>query len=157
MSRVLVALVVLLYAVGTPTPASGQRNPPATGAKGVEQELITIEREMADAIQKRDVARLAPMLAEDFTLVTPGGDVMDKAAAVGVVKSGEYVMQSLEFSDMKVRVYGDTAVVTYIGTEKSSFKGQDVSGKSRSIDVFVRRAGKWQQVAGQSTTLPPAK
>ena len=48
---------------------------------------------------------------------------------------------------MKVRAYGDTAVVTYVTTDKGKFKGQDISGRYRWTDVFVRRGGTWQIVA----------
>ena len=48
---------------------------------------------------------------------------------------------------MKVRVFGDTAVVTASDTEESSLKGKDTSGKYVWMDVFVMRNGRWQAVA----------
>ncbi len=55
---------------------------------------------------------------------------------------------------MKVRVFGDTAIVTGSDTEKSTYKGKDSSGKYVWTDIFVKRNGKWQAVASESTKLP---
>src|SRR5260370_36126064 len=53
-------------------------------------------------------------------------------------------------SEMKVRVFGHTAVVTGSDTEKSSYKGKDTSCKYVWTDVFVQRNGRWQALASQS-------
>jgi len=55
---------------------------------------------------------------------------------------------------MKVRVFGNTAVVTGTDTEKSSYKGKDTSGKYVWTDVFVQRNGRWQAAASQSVKVP---
>lgn len=150
--------LLLTVVIANPGRAQTTPKPPASAPPAsVEQQLVKLEHDMIDMIKKGDATALAPLLADDFMVVTPAGELLDKAAAVGVVKSGEYALESLEISDVKVRVYGDTAVVTYLGDEKSTYKGQDVSGQSRSTDVFIRRGGKWQQVSGQSTSIPPGK
>jgi len=41
--------------------------------------------------------------------------------------------------------------------EKSAYKGKDTSGRYTWIDVFVKRNGRWQAVASQSTLMPAAK
>jgi hypothetical protein len=50
---------------------------------------------------------------------------------------------------MKVRFFGDVALVTGAGEEKSSWKGKDTSGNWVWMDVWVKRHGKWQAVASQ--------
>jgi len=54
---------------------------------------------------------------------------------------------------IKVRVFGDTAVVTYGQTEKSQYKGKDSSGRTMWTDIFVKRNGKWQLVANHSSRV----
>jgi hypothetical protein len=54
---------------------------------------------------------------------------------------------------MKVRVFGNTAVVTGSDTEKSTYKGKDSSGKYAWMDVFANRNGRWQAVASESTMV----
>ena len=52
---------------------------------------------------------------------------------------------------MKVRIFGDTAVVTGSYKEKSTYKFKDTSGKYSFTDVWVKRGGDWQIVAEQTT------
>ncbi len=54
---------------------------------------------------------------------------------------------------MKVQVHGDAAVVTYRSTDKGSYKGNDLSGQYRWTDVFVKRNGRWQAIAGHGTRV----
>jgi Ketosteroid isomerase homolog len=69
------------------------------------------------------------------------------------VKSGDLKIESSTNEDMKVQVHGDTAVVTYRSTDKGNYKGNDLSGQYRWTDVFVKRNGRWQIVAGQGTRI----
>ena len=49
------------------------------------------------------------------------------------------------------------AVVTYAMADKGSYKGKDISGEYRWTDVFVKRDGRWQLIAGQGTAIGAAK
>ena len=61
--------------------------------------------------------------------------------------------ESLEISDIKVHVYGNSAVATGTGNVKASMKGHDISGTYRFTDTWVKRNGKWQCVASQGTKI----
>lgn len=63
-------------------------------------------------------------------------------------------LQSASLDNAKVQIYNDTAIVTYISNDKGTFKGKDISGKTRWTDVFVKRKGSWQVVASHGTMLP---
>jgi ketosteroid isomerase-like protein len=142
MIRILVLAVVVATAA---TLALGQ------GAK-VEQSLMQMEREWVDAAQKKDADTLNRILADDWVGQGPTGTVT-KAQALAELKSGESKLESITFGDMKVRVFEDTAVVAGTDDEKSSYKGKDTSGHYTWTDVFVKRQGKWQAVASQSTRV----
>lgn len=62
---------------------------------------------------------------------------------------------AFKFSDMKVHVYGDVAVVTGQNTIKGTWEDipRNISGPYRFTDVFVKRAGRWQCVASQSSRI----
>jgi hypothetical protein len=122
-------------------------------AQSVEQQLKKLEIQYADAGVKKDVAVLDRVLADDFTETAPDGVVYTKAENMASLKSGEDVIFSYAYSDMKVRVYGDTAVVTYVDKQKETFKGRDVSGTSRWTDTWVKRGGSWQCVASQGSMV----
>jgi ketosteroid isomerase-like protein len=53
----------------------------------------------------------------------------------------------MELSDMTVHVYGNTAVAAGANNLHGTYKGQDISGKYRFTDTWVKRNGKWQVVA----------
>jgi ketosteroid isomerase-like protein len=159
-AHMIVALaIVAAPAVSAQAPDSKQKPaPPAKAAGGsVEQTLIKMENDALAALLKRDVAAFGGIFADDAVMITPDANVQTKAQLLADVKSGDLVIQSSEISEMKVRTFGDTAVVTYITNDKGKYKGQDVSGRYRWTDVFARRAGKWQIVAGQGTQIPPPR
>jgi ketosteroid isomerase-like protein len=55
--------------------------------------------------------------------------------------------------DMKVRIYGDAAVVTGRNTTKETLNGKDTSGQERWTDTWIKKAGRWQCVATHSSNI----
>jgi ketosteroid isomerase-like protein len=141
----------------TPTPVEPARNKPSvqqpSPGGNVEQELMQLEQKLADAIIKGDMAFFGSHLADDVRLTDPSGMVNTKAQLEADVKSGALKIESSKIDDMKVQVHGDVAIVTYKTTDKGTYKGQDISGDYRWIDVFVKKGGKWLVVAGQGTPI----
>ena len=121
----------------------------------VEQTLMKMEHDGLAALLKKDVAGFGRIFADDAVLNPPDGTTQTKSQLVADVKSGDLVFESSEMSDMKVRAYGDTAVVTYVTNDKGKYKGQDITGRYRWTDVFVRSGGTWHIVASQGTPIPP--
>ena len=161
MKRIL-ALAVLVIA--TTTLAFGQaQEKPVTKEKpvreklaasgNVEQDLMQLEQKLADALIKGDFATFASHLADNATFTDPGGMVSSKAQFEADVKSGALKLESSRIEDMKVQAHGDMAIVTYKTTDKGTYKGQDISGEYRWMDVFTRKGGTWRIVAGQGTPI----
>jgi ketosteroid isomerase-like protein len=152
------ALALLLAAT---VPAYGQtpekKAAPSAKPADASAELMKLEHDMLAALLKKDAAAFGKHFADDAVLTTPDGAVQTKAQLLGDVKSGALVLEASTISDMKVKVHGDAAVVSYITTDKGKYKGQDISGRFRWTDVFVRQGGAWQLVAGQGTPIqaPP--
>jgi len=141
-----VSMAVLVFAA-----AFQAQTPVQTQTADVEQELIKLENEWADAWVKSDVAFFDRIIADDYTWTAPWGEVWTKAQDLALVKSGKVVITSWVLAEMKVRVYGDAAVVTGRSTIKETYKGEDVSGQYRWTHTWVKRAGRWQCVAGHSS------
>lgn len=118
-----------------------------------EQTLMQIEQELLDALLKGDTSAGERHMADTYVFTAPDGDVQDKARFIADMKSGDLKIESSTNEDMKVQVHGDAAVVTYRSTDKGSYKGNDLSGQYRWTDVFVKRNGRWQLVAGQGTRI----
>jgi len=69
------------------------------------------------------------------------------------IKDGTTKFDSFVVSDVLVRVYGETAVVTFHGDIHGSRAGKDMSGQFREVRVFVKRDGAWRAVMAQRTRI----
>jgi ketosteroid isomerase-like protein len=119
----------------------------------VEQELIKLENEWADAWVKSDVAFFERIMSDDYTFTSPWSGVVNKADFLAFMKSGDRVFASYMLADMKVRVYGEAAVVTGRNALKETYKGEDVSSQNRWTHTWVNFAGRWQCVAAHSSRI----
>ena len=118
-----------------------------------EQAIRQIETDWANAEVKADLAAIDRIEAPDWQLSDPEGNVSTKAEADADLKSGALKLMSFKIDDLKVRIFGDTAIVHGLETEKSSYKGDDTSGQYRFTDVFVKRGGVWRAVATHETRV----
>jgi ketosteroid isomerase-like protein len=121
---------------------------------GTEQAVMGIERELLAAILKGDASASERYLADTYVFTGPDGTVETKAQAIADLKSGDLKLQAASLDGAKVQVYGETAIVTYSSNDKGTYKGKDISGKTRWTDVFVNQNGRWQLVASHGTMLP---
>jgi ketosteroid isomerase-like protein len=117
----------------------------------MEEELLNLENEFARAVASNDADALDRLLADDWVIVEPDGGMIDKARFLGVIRSGALSHESMESTDLRVRVYGYTALVTALTTSKGKFMGQDFSSCERATDIFVKQSGRWQCVFTQLT------
>jgi ketosteroid isomerase-like protein len=117
------------------------------------QEVEKLEREVGEAITKRDGTALEGLIADDFILTNPLGQVMTKKEAIDAILSPGYELDSLVNQEIKVRVFGAVGVATALGTAKGRYGGQEVVGRFRYLRVWVKREGCWRAVAAQSTNV----
>ena len=137
----------ILFLVGLVILLCGMVILAGTQTECTEQELIKLEKGWADAVVKKDLAFLEGIWADDYAWTASDGNVWSKAQTLGSLKSGEDAVLSVRTDDVKVRVYGDAAVVTGRSTFNETFQGKDVSGSERFTDTWVKRSGRWKCVA----------
>jgi ketosteroid isomerase-like protein len=128
---------------------------PRSGFDAGEQEtirqIVDMERQSKDASLHRDADFPSRTLAEDYVAITPLGQVTTKQETITARRSGQLRYEAMNVTDMVVRVYGDTAVVTARADVKGQQLGEDFSGPYRYTRVWVRRNGHWQAVSYQAT------
>jgi len=122
-----------------------------TGDQESIRQIIEMEHQAREASLRRDVEFSQRNLAEDYVAITPLGQVTTKQDTVSARKSGQLKYDTINVSDMVVRVYGDTAVVTARADVKGHQLGEDFSGPYRYTRVWVRRTGHWLAVSYQAT------
>jgi ketosteroid isomerase-like protein len=125
----------------------------ASKTSSVEDQIKKHEQQWAQATIKEGAAAVDQYEADDIITTDPSGRVTDKAQDKTDLSSGDFKIQSEELSNLKVHVYGNTAVAAGTNTLKGTYKGQDISGKYRFTDTWVKRSGKWQSVASQYTKV----
>jgi ketosteroid isomerase-like protein len=140
-----VGVVVLVFGVGILA---------QTTSGSAEQELMKLENEWAKSVVKLDLAFMDRILADDYTWTDPAGNVHTKAEEIASIKSGQGVVTSSVNDEIRVRVYGDAAVVTGRTTQKGMVEGKEVSGQFRWTDTWVKLAGRWQCVADHVSNIP---
>jgi ketosteroid isomerase-like protein len=123
-------------------------------AQSVEQQLTKLENDWAQATITKDYAVLDRVISDDYTSSgDPDGSVETKAKFMASMKSGETVIKSYKYSDLKVRVYGNAAVVTGLQTFDMTVKGKDVGGTFRFTDTWVKRGNSWQCVVEHASKI----
>jgi ketosteroid isomerase-like protein len=122
-------------------------------AASVEEELKKLETDRAAAAVKGDVATLEKQTADDYTFVNFNGQMSDKSQMIDNFKTGRTKLTSNDVSDMKVRVYGNTAVITGKADLAGTIAGKETKGQIMFTRVYVKKGGSWQSVAFQQTLV----
>jgi len=117
----------------------------------MEEELIKVENEFVDAIARNDLKAIERFVADDWIIIGADGGIIDKQRFFGVIKSGTLTHDLMECDEIRVRAYGDCAVVTSLARSKGKFMGQEFTTHERSTDVFVKRDGEWRCALTQLT------
>ena len=116
-----------------------------------EEELLKLEKEFTEAIVANDPEAIERFVADDWIIINSDGGIIDKGRFLGVIKSGALTHEMMESDDIRVRIYGESTVVTGLARSQGKFMGQDFSTRERATDVFVRHDGQWRCVLSQLT------
>jgi ketosteroid isomerase-like protein len=132
---------------------------PAAPAQGDAAEVAALDTRFQAAVKANDADTIEAILADDHVLVTGRGRSFDKAEEVSDArqKSTVYEHQEEEPGTQKVRVSGDTAVVTALLWIKGVREGKPIDYRLWFSDVYLRTPRGWKYWFGQaSIALPKA-
>ncbi len=148
---VFLTVIVLAIDVQTQSEARAQ-------AGSDEQELIKLENDWLQAFFKNDGAFAGRFLAEDYIGTDEHGEARNKAQEIAEIKGGAHLSTSGVLDNIRVRVYGDAAVVTGRRIMKGLFQGKEYRSPYLWTDVFIKRGGRWQCVTSHvSKPIPQGK
>ena len=147
----LLSIVILVMAM--PLGFAQTKSGKATSASPSEQEIIGLEQERLKAFARDDKPAFERLVTDDLTLTHSSGQVANKAEVMAVMRPStpERPLPALSTEDVKVRVYGDAAVMTGRLVE--------TAGDGRRVVVFsftntyIKQNGRWRMSAGQLTTF----
>ncbi len=116
--------------------------------------VLQTERDLAAVYQRGDADAIAQGVMEDYTLTNSMGKVTTRADDIAEAKKNDPKYEIFENYDMKVRVHGDTAVVTGKTHTKGISGGKPFDAQFQFTDTFVKDGGRWRLLAGHVSKLP---
>lgn len=120
----------------------------------IEQDILALEERRCAAMAANDVAALEKLFHDDLIYTHSSAVVDTRASYLDTLKNGHTRYHSVQRSDEKVRVCGDTALVTGRAIIDVTVKGEKKRLDTRFLDVWTKTPQGWKFIAWQSTKLP---
>jgi ketosteroid isomerase-like protein len=121
--------------------------PVAAQEESESTKVRALENKITDAYRQRHFDVLASMLDDDFVITFEDGNVYGKTGYISFSGTSTIRVDVAEMSDFKVRMHGNTAVVTGVYHEKGVDKDGAYDYHDRFTDVWMKSSGKWLLVA----------
>jgi hypothetical protein len=116
-----------------------------------EQILIQLEHRAGKAFADRDPIAIKELFAEEFYGMNSEGIAMTKQDIIRETTSTDYVIESLENENIEIRVIDNCAVISAVCNAKGVYKGHDASARVPYLRIWLKRNGRWQVIAAQSS------
>ena len=121
---------------------------PARAQESSETENVrALELKMLDCYKLRQVEVFANTLDDDFVITFEDGSTYSKTGYLAYSASSSTHVEVVEIPEMKIRMHGDTAIVTGVYHEKGVDAQRMYDYRDRFTDVWMKKAGKWRLVA----------
>ena len=143
--RILLAVLVSLTAA-LPTTQQTAQDSSKSG------EISRLESVWNEAYLRGDAEAMNRLCAEDFIATMTDMAVLNKARSIGLLSAGPVKFLRYETSDIRIRIYGDAAIVTGRLQRTRSVNGQNADDDWRFTKMYVRQSGRWQVVAWHAST-----
>ncbi len=149
--------LVVLASVCSTARLLAQESAPAARPDDAAVEVERVERELVAAIARSDLATYDRIVADDYVAYTVTGDELTKPAIMASYRAGTRRYQALAIGDIKVRVFGDVAVLSARTSGTRVEEGTTpVPNVVRYFRVYARRSAVWRAVMQMVTPLPAA-
>jgi ketosteroid isomerase-like protein len=118
------------------------------------REIENLESQWRMSLLKNDVAMASRLLADDYLGINPNGTLETKADALAMRRAGTMKISKIDPENVKVHVYGDTAVVTSQVEVEGREGERDISGHYHYTRVYSHKTGEWKIVSFEASRLP---
>lgn len=145
----LLLLCFALWAITQPALAALPHRP----SKELHKEIEALEMQWRQAQLDNDVAVMDRLLADDYIGISASGIIETKPEAIALRRAGTLHITQLDLNDLKVRIYGDTAVVTSRADLTGTNGASNISGKYRYTRVYNKRYGQWKIVSFEASRI----
>ncbi len=126
-------------------------------SKTIEEEILELEKSFADAIKSQDTGQTKNYLSDKYFLAIGvqgmSLQIVPRDRWLSTLKA--YVTTAFSIDDIKVNVYGKTAVATLLFTQQAKVRGQDRSGQFMLTDIWVKGTKGWMIAERHSSRPEP--
>jgi hypothetical protein len=127
-------------------------------AAPAETELKALIQQTMEAYLKGDTAFLESAIADEATIINSDGTVSSKRRDLSELAKKNTLFDSLEMSDVKVRMLGDNhAIVTGVSKGAGTYMGEKFDVSTRDVICYEKQGGNWRCVFWQGTEVKPDK
>lgn len=149
LAAVFTSILAPLLVARADTPATRH---PGTGPTA--ESALAAEEELARAMRENDAEGIAHMLSDDWAVITAHGDVGEgKDIFPSGIRAGVLTRKTYEISEPRVRVDGNTAVVTTKVHLAGIFGGKPFDVMERVSDVFLWKDAAWKAILTHETFI----
>jgi ketosteroid isomerase-like protein len=119
----------------------------------LEDQLLQFVKEWDEAMVSNNIDEIARFMSDDWVIVGTEGGITSKPEFLEWIKSGDVTHHRMDADEIRIKIYGDTGVITSRGTSAGHYKGQPFDLYEWSSNVFIYKEEKWSCVL---TMLTPA-
>jgi ketosteroid isomerase-like protein len=123
----------------------------------VEKIVARLDTEYQAAVKANDAATMDRILADDFVLIVGNGKTFTKDDLLKSAREKTVIYERQEELEQRVRVWGDTAVVTALLWIKGTGEGKTFERKLWFSDTYVKTPAGWRYVLGQASLPLPSE
>lgn len=116
-------------------------------------EILKVDEERNEALQKGDVATLDRIYSDDLVYANARGELLTKAQHLAELKGRTLNFRSFKHENVQVTVHGDTGLLTGISKSVVEYQGSVSSSNRRFLNVFNKKDGRWLVVGHFETNI----
>jgi ketosteroid isomerase-like protein len=139
-------MLALVVAIATSVALGGTKTKKGSEPAGTQAGLQQVANDYVAGIQASDTKKIANYFAPDYTFTDLDGKVMNRDERLKSIAAANN--SKTVFSDIKVRTYGTTGVVTGVATNADGTR-------TRFTMTWIWQGGRWWDVAAQRTSVTP--
>jgi hypothetical protein len=154
--------ILLVSLAGGQEPVKPPLNPRIVTATKQVVMFSSLEKQMMEALQKKDKSALKAMLTDDTAIHLPDAEPLPGDEWVESVMNKDFTLKSFVIRQMDVADLGTAALVAYDRVQQSTLKGKQDGGEFYVIDLWKKDGDTWKLAdryvskVGSTPVLPTA-
>jgi hypothetical protein len=125
-------------------------------ATAVQQQIEHLSKIWNTAWLENDSATVDRLMAPEYVYVAPNGQILDRAAILGVILSPSYKLHRATWTELQIKVFSNGAAVILDRLQGTgTLNGKTFTDDNRCARVCLRRNGAWQIAFEQASPVKP--